>query len=265
MEVTGVFQPTTEDWKLKPSLEKTKRRILYVDSLGQQHEKEIKKSDINAAMSKFNLPSIAVRRSTGGFSSAKAKKLLIVDPSPQDPFSTPRFKIRVHFTDLLIRRGANGHQMVVYENCVKDVDPDDIVSLEPGHIHAPARFVLDLGSGPVPVHVFDYAIGWDGLVMALFIEIDDLKELITGQTGEARFMLTYQVRAAALRQLSGDPNSFKEEYRQAYANYYIQKTSGVFKLPKSLLLGQRLQVPCGKSYADIASYLQSHLKYDQAA
>ncbi|MCB0418837.1 MAG: hypothetical protein KDD39_14405 [Bdellovibrionales bacterium] len=265
MEVTGVFLSTTDNWTIKPSLEKSKRRVLFYDSLGQRHEKEIRKADINEAMAKFNLPSIAVKRSTGGYSPARAVKLLIVDPNPQDPESVPQFMIRVHFTDIQIRSGSAGHQMVVYENSVKDVDPSDVVAIEPGNIQAPSRFVLDLGNGPVPIHVFDYAIGWDGLVMALFIEIDDLKELITGQSGEGRFMPTFQVRADALRHLSGDPDSFKEEYRQAYANYYIQKTSGVFKLPKSLLLGQRLQVPCGKSYADVAHYLRSHLKYDKVA
>lgn len=237
-------------------------KLVYYDQNGTKYEKQVERDKVDEALRYFDGTLKTVARSTGGMARAIPFQLVMFDPSSESGTSQPEVRIQVKFRDF--KRDSLGKIIPnEYVTRTKTVLPSELGEALPQRLEGEQRFVLDLGQGLIPIYVFRYATDEAGHTQALFVELDDLEQVLLGKKGKQVHIQAYQVPRDLLRVARAGSETRKDEFDAAVDNYQDLKAKGVEIVPATMQVGQKIRCPESISYQDFRRFLSRSLKKQQ--
>jgi hypothetical protein len=160
-------------------------RVVYYDSNGVCHEKQVSRRLLEQALQLFDGKPRAIRRSTGGIITAQPYKLVLYHSRLEG--STPELTIKVRFRDF---SPPSTPSDLVSGDCkvmAKNVPVHELLNPFPFTIDENQKYVLDFGRGIIPIHVFTIINDPAGEKMALFVEQEaSPKKIVLKQTSSVQ-------------------------------------------------------------------------------
>lgn len=221
--------------------------MIYYDSHGRRFKRPVDRRLLDVVLKKLDGKPKAVVRSSGGLILVSPLTLIIYHRFPEAFDKKPEIRIRVRFRDFTGPEGPPGFCRVL----TKDVLPEELEEGFSVELSNTQRFIVDFGSGPIPIFVFGCAqIGEES--MACFIEWTDWEMITHG--GGGNLIQRFRIPKDTLR--------FAPDYQTIHAamvNYVRLKRSGADPIPENLKLGFRIDGPIGISTARLREHLAKTL------
>lgn len=214
-------------------------KLIYYDKDGNCVEKEIPQGLLEEPLKFFDGKLKAVRRTSGGLSLAEPHQIIV--------YQQDEIRIRVRLKEL----GRNTEGFVISPKPVYQMKVVPLSHIEPGftiHTEDAQTFVVDLGQGLVPIHLFHIETDLQGRRSAFFVLSAALQEVLKGNRKITLpiFSLPLEVIRAATA----------EEFAAAEKNVAgLIESKGLY-LPDTLIATSPVQVPQGSSLEMVKHFLR---------
>jgi hypothetical protein len=233
-------------------------KLVYYDRKGHRFEKTVGRQEVDEALKVFDGAPRAVARSTGGIIRAIPHQLVMYD-AVEGGKTTPQIRIKVKFKEY--KRDSQG-RWIFHESVVgsKILTVEELANPFSYQLDGQQRFMLDFGQGTVPVYVFRYAIEPSGKILALFAELDAVKQAILQPPGNQITVQAYFIDRDLLRYACTSNRFEQDEYQLALKNYNMLKSSGEEIFPKTLRFSEPVTIKTGISYQEFRHLISKEAK-----
>lgn len=244
-----------ECFSWEPVDEKT-HKLVYYDKSGKRFERLVPKETIEQTVKLFDGRSRLVLRNSGGWTACHPIQVLIYH-APGDTQNEitqePIIRVRLRLVDLERdeKQKVTGQRLVVHYKVV----PPNLV-IEPQKQVNPLnhKFVMDFGSGVVPISVFDFYRDSRELVQAVFVRTDELEEAAKEPRGSKIPIQTYRIPEPAIRILLNE--AAHKDFKRAKENLIWLKRTESEVIPEILKSGEPIAIPTGTSTDVLLHYLR---------
>lgn len=220
-------------------------KLIYYDKLGNCIEKPIPAGLLDEPLKLFDGGPRSVRRTTGGVSIAEPHQIVIYQPD--------EIRIRVRLKDLV----RNQEGFVVSPKGVVQMKVLPMTHIEPGfrvHTEEKQTFVIDLGQGLIPIHVFHIESDLQGRRSALFVLQHTLNQAVASARTEKISFSIFRLPVDVLR--FAKQEVFQEGLKNAEG---LASSNGLY-LPDALIGSSPVQVPGGSSLEMVKHFLRISTK-----
>ena len=234
-------------------------RVIYFDPRGIRHEKPIAQRILDEALAKLDGKPRAIRRSSGGITTAQPYQLVLFHTISDREDSTPELLVKVRFRDFKLNDGefaSTGQCMTL----TKTVPIKDIVNPFTFTPEENQRFVLDFGKGIVPIHVFAFINDPNGERNAFFVEKKAIEFATRSAKGQKIAIQRYKVSRDVIRSTGGketEDQNIKTDFDKARDNFERLLRARLEPIPHALKAGGLVEIPTGLSLARLQEELRS--------
>jgi hypothetical protein len=229
-------------------------KLIYFDPKGIRHELLVRKSTIDAAISKLDGKPRAIVRSSGGLVAAQPYQLVLHHSVGEGRELSPELRIKVRFKEFVRDENGkvtSGNVMTV----TKSVLPEEILDEVAYDLRSTQKFLIDFGHGAVPIAIFSFVSDAAGENQALFVEADAVERAIRTPSGSRVNVQRFKVSKDLIRVVRDSDHS-AEIFKAAQANAERLRRSGMVVIPESLRAGETVAVPTGMTYQGICDFLR---------
>ncbi len=227
------------------------QKLVYVDPSGNPPSIELPEGFLDQALKYFGSQVRSVRRSSGGLVLAEPCQLIVYG-EPETEEAARTIRVRVRFRDF--RRDPSGRVLAPhYLTQTKTVSLRDLS--EPFSFRCDAegeqRFLLDFGSGTIPVHV----VGYDGdaTPLAYFIETDSVEQILKSPKGGHCLVQVYMVERNVLRY--GDA----EDFARSQETFRRLKRECRRAVPEAFRIAEALSIPTGITKEEFSDFFRDQI------
>jgi hypothetical protein len=220
-------------------VEGQKKRLVYYDSKGKRRERLVSVGLYQRLLEIFDGNLKAVPRSSGGLGLAIPRGLKF----RSDDKNHDEENVLVWMNCKDFEASSTARESVL--NRPKLVRPEDIREAFSFTTGLEQRYRVDLGKGPVPIHVFRYTHHSEKQIMAAFIDAASARAAFSGNPGLRISVQLHWIPQECLRWASTSGEEFERHFKD-------RKIS----LPRILRVGEPLLIEAGKA---THSMLQEHL------
>ena len=244
-----------ESFIISPDEADPKRcRVMYFDPKGVRHEVSLRKSLLDAAISKLDGKPRAIARSSGGLVMAQPYQLVLHHCVAQGVDAGPELRVKVRFKELVRdERGRvnSGNAMTVTKNLL----PEEVLEGIRYDLHSTQKFLVDFGQGPVPIAIFSFVSDSAGENQALFVEAESIEQAIRTPAGKQIYVQRYKISKEMVRVVR-DAEQAKEIFSKARENSERIKKMGGNLIPDAFKVGEAIEIPSGMSYPAICDFFR---------
>lgn len=227
------------------------RKLTYFDPAGNPPSIELPEGFLDQALKYFGNQVRSVRRSSGGLVLAEPCQLIVYG-EPESEEAARTIRVRVRFRDF--RRDSTGRVLTPdYLTQTKTVALRDLQ--EPFSFRCDSEidqhFILDFGSGTIPVHV----IGYDGdaTPLAYFVENDSFETILKSKPGGHCLIQVYMVERNVLR------FAHEEDWNRSLETFHKLKRECRRPVPESFRIGEALSVPSGLDKEQLSDFFRDQI------